>query len=129
LELGLEHEQQHQELLLTDLKFSFSRNVLRPGRVAEPPPAGGAAGSGTWVAHEGGVVEIGAGPDGFAFDNERPRHALLLRPFLLRSRPVTCGELLAFVEDGGYRRPEPWLADGWEWLEAERPEAPLYWER
>jgi ergothioneine biosynthesis protein EgtB len=80
-----------------------------------------------WIEHDGGTVEIGHAGDGFAFDNEGPRHSVLLRPFRLASRPITCGEYLAFIEDGGYTRPEFWLSDGWALKEREGWTAPLYW--
>lgn len=133
LELGLQHEQQHQELLLTDIKHLFAHNPLAPA-YAEPP--------GTtktdpyrdrarlqWIACLGGQVEIGHNGRGFSFDNERPRHAILLRPYTLANRLVTCGEYLAFIGDGGYRRPEFWLSEGWALRVAEDWQAPLYWRR
>jgi ergothioneine biosynthesis protein EgtB len=129
VELGMHHEQQHQELLLMDIKHVLSRNPMRPtyrdGGGAGP---GGPAAAG-WVEHPGGVVEIGHDGDGFAFDNESPRHPVLLLPFAVAARTVTCGEWQAFVDDGGYRRPELWLSDGWFTVRAEEWEAPLYWTR
>jgi ergothioneine biosynthesis protein EgtB len=128
-ELGLHHEQQHQELLLTDLKYNFGVNPLRPvyrarrARPGVPPPALG------FVGFEGGVVEIGDAGDGFAFDNERPRHAVLLAPYALGSRLVTNGEYAGFIEDGGYGRPELWLSEGWRAVQERAWQAPLYWER
>ncbi len=129
LELGLHHEQQHQELLLTDLKHALAENPLQPA-YAPPlraacltaPPLG-------WVEHAGGLHEIGHHGPGFAFDNEGPRHRVWLEPFAIATRAVTCGEYLAFIEDGGYRRPELWLADGFAAVVARGWEAPLYWER
>jgi ergothioneine biosynthesis protein EgtB len=129
VELGLNHEQQHQELLLMDIKHVLAQNPLDPpylqGRGArhQSTPAVG------WVEHPGGRVEVGA-PDaaGFAFDNERPRHEVLLTPFQLATRAVTCGEWLAFMEDGGYERPELWLSDGWAAVSTSGWDAPLYWE-
>jgi ergothioneine biosynthesis protein EgtB len=125
--LGLHHEQQHQELLLTDIKHALSRNPLLPafhaaalGAVAAPPPL-------AWLDHPGGLVEIGYDGAGFAFDNERPRHRVLLQPFRLASRLATCGDYLAFIEDGGYERPEFWLSDGWALSRRESWQAPLYW--
>ncbi|HEY8554350.1 MAG TPA: ergothioneine biosynthesis protein EgtB [Burkholderiales bacterium] len=127
--LGLHHEQQHQELLLTDIKHIFAINPLKPPYAecpeaprARPAPLG-------WHAHPGGVVEIGHAGEGFAFDNEAPRHRVYLRPFALASRLVTNGEYLEFMEAGGYERPELWLADGWNEARAQQWRAPLYWER
>jgi ergothioneine biosynthesis protein EgtB len=130
VELGLHHEQQHQELLLMDIKHVLSRNPLQPayrppagpGAVRPSPPA-------SWVEHPGGVVEVGHEGDGFAFDNESPRHPVLLLPFAVATRPVTCGEWQAFIDDGGYRRPDLWLSDGFSTVRAEGWEAPLYWSR
>jgi ergothioneine biosynthesis protein EgtB len=128
-ELGLHHEQQHQELIVTDLKHLLSKNPLRPAYVpaqamvpAEPGPA-------EWIAFPAGVHEIGHVGAGFCFDNEQPRHRVYLDDFALASRPVTNREYLAFVDDGGYRRPELWLSDGWDTCVAQRWTAPLYWER
>ncbi|AZW31746.1 ergothioneine biosynthesis protein EgtB [Bordetella bronchiseptica] len=128
VELGLNHEQQHQELILTDLKHLFSCNPLRPAYA--PPgipalPAGTPAG---WTRYDGGIVGIGHAGAGFAFDNETPAHEVLLRPFHLADRPVTQGEYLAFIQDGGYRRPELWLSLGWDQVCQQNWRAPLYWE-
>ncbi len=143
--LGLHHEQQHQELLLTDLKYSFGTNPLLPAyrddlrdRYAEV----GAAGATRFVEFPGGIVDVGADDAAFCFDNEQPRHQVLLRPFALADALVTNGEFLAFIDDGGYRRPELWLSDGWAQLcGCERNDAadlaptavpragPLYWYR
>ena len=127
-ELGLHHEQQHQELILTDLLHAFSRNPLEPAYRDEAPPAA-APGEARLVRHEGGRRRVGHAGDGFAFDNEGPAHDVLLRPFALSSRLVTAGEYAAFVEDGGYARPELWLSDGFAVAQAEGWRAPLYWER
>src|SRR5207302_4981723 len=114
VELGLHHEQQHQELILMDIKHVLGTNPLRPAYRLTRPPAGAAPGSLTWTAHERGLVEIGSNPGGgFVFDNECPRHSVYLEPFLLADRLVTAGEWLEFMDDGGYRRPELWLSDGW----------------
>jgi ergothioneine biosynthesis protein EgtB len=130
-ELGLHHEQQHQELLLTDLLHAFSRNPLQPvyraGRAGPPPPA--APAPVRFVPVEGGRRRIGHEGPGFAFDNEGPAHEVLLRPFELASRLVTAGEFAAFVEDRGYERPELWLSDGFAVAQAEGWKAPLYWDR
>ncbi len=128
VELGLNHEQQHQELMLTDIKHVFSCNPLRPVYRARQADAGPAAAL-EWVGFAGGLHEIGHAGEGFAFDNEGPRHRAMLEPFRLASRPVSNGEFLAFIEDGGYRRPELWLSDGWDQVSREGWSAPLYWER
>jgi ergothioneine biosynthesis protein EgtB len=127
VELGLHHEQQHQELLLMDIKHVLSLNPLRPSYrdasphvMATPLPV-------SWVSHPGGVVEIGNDGDSFTFDNEGPRHRVFVQPFALADRPVTCGEWLEFIDEGGYRRPELWLSDGWAAVQAAGWEAPLYW--
>ncbi len=128
--LGLNHEQQHQELLLMDIKHVLSRNPLHPAYLDVPPPvAGEAAPKAGWLEHGGGPVEIGHHGHGFGFDNEFPLHTVQLTPFALADRPVTCGEWLSFVHDDGYRRPELWLSDGWSVVNADRWEAPLYWSR
>ncbi len=126
IELGFHHEQQHQELLLMDIKHVFSRNPLQPvyaGRPAAPsePDALG------WVEVEGGLVEIGHEGPSFSFDNELPRHRQWLEPYRLADRLVTNGEWLEFMADGGYRRHELWLADGWGRIKEEGWAAPLYW--
>src|SRR5690606_38943243 len=143
--LGLHHEQQHQELLLTDIKHIFGTNPLLPAYredLAQPQSRGETAAGPRYVPFEGGVVEIGARGGEFCFDNELPRHQTLLRPFALADRLVTNGEFLAFVEDGGYARPELWLSDGWAVQSAMAPlesrvghppaeptQGPLYWFR
>ncbi|KJS05886.1 MAG: hypothetical protein VR73_11290 [Gammaproteobacteria bacterium BRH_c0] len=131
IELGLHHEQQHQELLLTDLKYSFHVNPLQPAYRASRRPAEvtQAEPEDPWVAFEGGVVEVGAEGQGFCFDNETPRHRQYLEPFCLAWRPVSNSDVLAFMADGGYQRPELWLADGWDLVQRERLTAPLYWQR
>jgi len=128
LELGLNHEQQHQELMLMDIKHVFSVNPLLPAYQAPRPHAVAAdapARGGVDVA--GGLVEIGHAGPGFAFDNEGPRHKVWLEPFRLATHPVSCGEYLEFIADGGYRRPEFWLSDGWATVQQLGWEAPLYW--
>jgi ergothioneine biosynthesis protein EgtB len=131
VELGLQHEQQHQELILTDAKHLLAQNPLRPAYRADlpAPVARGGAGPLRWHAFEGGVRAIGAEGAGFRFDNEEPRHRQLVPAFALASRPVTNGEFAGFVAAGGYRQPEWWLADGWAALAAEGWQAPAYWER
>jgi ergothioneine biosynthesis protein EgtB len=129
LELGLHHEQQHQELILTDVKHMLSCNPLQPS-YASLRPADDAAGAPplAWNAFAAGLVEIGHDGVSFAFDNEKPRHRQYLNPFALASRPVTNAEYAAFIADGGYQRAELWLSEGWDWLHANRVGAPLYWE-
>lgn len=128
-ELGCQHEMQHQELLLTDIKYNFSLNPLRPAYRADLTAYSAAAPALAWIEQPGGVREIGhAGPE-FAFDNETPRHRVLLTAHALATRPVTNGEYLEFIEAGGYRRPELWLADGWRAARERDWQAPLYWER
>ena len=131
LELGLHHEQQHQELLLTDLKHAFALNPLRPAYRKQPPPPGhpGPAGPPAWAAYPAGVRWLGHDGAGFAYDNEQPRHRVFVEAFRLASRLVTAGEFLDFMEDGGYRTPEWWLSDGWQACCTHGWEAPLYWER
>jgi ergothioneine biosynthesis protein EgtB len=124
--LGLHHEQQHQELILTDIKHGFFSNPLLPAYVAGKP-APHPERPQHWHSHDGGSALIGHQDDGFAFDNESPRHAVLLRPFLIADRPVSNGEYQAFIADGGYRRAEFWLSDGWARVQDEGWEAPLYW--
>ena len=127
LELGVNHEQQHQELMLTDLKHAFALNPLRPAWGAAAPRSVGEAPANGWWRHAGGEVAIGHDGAGFCFDNETPRHAVLLRPFELATRPVSNGEFREFVRDGGYRAPQWWLSDGWATLQAEGWNRPLYW--
>jgi len=131
IELGLNHEQQHQELILTDIKHALAQNPLKPA-YREPGNASSSVSwlpSMEWVPFRGGVREIGQEGSEFAFDNEGPRHRVFLEDFWLGSRLVTCGEYLAFLDDGGYRRPEFWLSDGWNIVNAQGWTAPLYWER
>ena len=127
IELGLHHEQQHQELLLMDIKHVLYINPLLPAYLALAAPKPGSPAPLGWIPHEGGVV--GQGFDGatFAFDNERPRHETLLHPFALADRPVTNGEWLEFIDDGGYQRPELWLSDGWYAVSNNGWHAPQYW--
>ncbi|MDP3406580.1 MAG: ergothioneine biosynthesis protein EgtB [Brevundimonas sp.] len=127
--LGLHHDQQHQELFLMDLLNLMGRSPLDPAAYAQEPRPGGSlqAGRGGQTRFEGGLVEIGHGGPAFAFDNEGPRHKVWLEPFLLDHDLVTNGQWLAFMADGGYGRPELWLADGWAAVRKEGWEAPLYW--
>jgi len=128
-ELGLHHEQQHQELILTDLKHLLSRNPLRPAYHCEAQARPTEAPALHWSEHAGGLCEIGHSGEGFCFDHERPRHAAFVAPFRLASRLATNGEFVSFIEDGGYTRPELWLSDGWDMRTQQDWEAPLYWER
>ncbi len=129
VELGLQHEQQHQELLLTDIKHVLSCNPLVPVYRASWPLAPVAPLPMAWVGHGGGLAEIGHHDDGFAFDNESPRHLHHLRPYALANRLVTHGEWAEFIADGGYREPRWWLSAGWEWVRKQQVRAPLYWQR
>jgi ergothioneine biosynthesis protein EgtB len=128
-ELGLQHEQQHQELILTDVKHLLSRNPLYPAYVDSPLPASGPVAPLAWIDFDGGLAEIGHAGGGFAFDNESPRHRQYLQPFALASRLVTNGEYLEFVEAGGYRDPALWLSDGWDLVANGTLAEPLYWIR
>jgi ergothioneine biosynthesis protein EgtB len=126
--LGLNHEQQHQELLLTDLKHLFSRNPLHPAyRRSRATQARRACVPLRFVSFAGGIVAIGANDAEFSFDNERLRHRVLLAPFALANRPVTNAEFTEFIRDRGYARPELWLSDGWSLVQQERWQHPLYW--
>ena len=130
IELGLHHEQQHQELILTDLKHLLSRNPLKPAyRSAQPVRNNDAAAALRWIPFPGGLHALGHDGDGFAFDNELPRHRVYLENYALASRTVTNGEYQAFIDDGGYARAELWLSEGWDALQAQRWNAPLYWEK
>src|SRR5260221_7561075 len=127
IELGLNHEEQHQELILMDIKHVLSLNPLRRAYAAPAARQDGRAAPLTWLRFTGGLRQIGYGGDGFAFDNEKPRHKVWLEPFPLASRLVTFGEYLAFIDDRGYRRPEFLLSDGWALVQQEEGAAPLYW--
>jgi ergothioneine biosynthesis protein EgtB len=137
IELGLNHEEQHQELLLTDIKHALYTNPLQPAyREPEPAIPASAAISALplrFFNYEGGLIEIGqdgiSQDMGFTFDNERPRHRVWLEPFGLASRLVTCGEFAEFMADGGYRRPELWLSAGWQTVQEQGWQAPLYWRQ
>ena len=129
IELGLNHEQQHQELILTDVKHMLSCNPLKPAyapaRVIDDPASAAPL---DWIAFGEGLIEIGHDGAGFAFDNETPRHRQYLEAFALASRPVTNAEYAAFIADGGYCHAELWLSEGWDWVNANGIAAPLYWE-
>ena len=126
--LGMHHEQQHQELILTDIKHLLAQNPLLPAYAAPPPKSAHAAPPLEWLRGREGIVEVGHAGAGFAFDNETPRHDALLRPHLLASRPVTNAEYREFVADGGYAETSLWLSDGWSTVMAEGWERPLYWQ-
>jgi ergothioneine biosynthesis protein EgtB len=134
--LGLNHEQQHQELALTDIKHAFFSNPLHPSYEmgALDGYSGHAIPELRWHSVQGGLIEIGhpvnaEDPMNFCFDNETPRHKTYLEPFRIANRPVTCREYLEFMSDDAYTRPELWLSDGWEMVKLAGWEAPLYWER
>src|SRR5262249_38581653 len=126
--LGLHHEQQHQELLLTDIKHAFGSSPLWPAYREGPAEPVGVAPLLRWLDYPGGLAWVGHEGPGFAYDNETPRHPVFLPPFRLASRRATCGEYRAFLADGGYGRPELWLSDGWDACRAQGWRAPLYWE-
>jgi ergothioneine biosynthesis protein EgtB len=127
LELGLNHEEQHQELILMDIKHALALNPLQPCYAPPGPVARRNAPPMGFIDCPGGLTEIGHDGAGFAFDNEGPRHKVYLEPYRLAGRLVTCGEYLDFIADGGYRRAEFWLSDGWATVQREAWNAPLYW--
>jgi len=135
LEIGIHHEQQHQELILTDILSLFAQNPLRPAYFEDAAPAAPQAAaelrsdSARWPSFAGGIRTIGHNGDGFAYDNEGPQHSVLLRPFRLASQLVTNDAWLAFMEDGGYATPGLWLSDGWATVQQRGWDAPGYWER
>ena len=138
LALGLEHEQQHQELLLTDVKHLLAQSALFPAYLdnaldnapdSAVAPAQQPAPPTAWLAFDGGLAQIGHAGDGFCFDNELPRHPQYVAPFELATALVTNGEFLAFIEAGGYRSAHLWLAEGWDWVRSAQLACPLYWQR
>jgi ergothioneine biosynthesis protein EgtB len=129
MELGLQHEQQHQELLLTDVKHLLSLNPLKPAYRNTLPGTAKVGAARNWIQVDAGIAEIGHAGDGFCFDNETPRHRQFIESFSLASRLVSNREYLAFVEDGGYRNPALWLSEGWDWVRANGLEQPIYWQR
>ncbi|MEL6365610.1 MAG: ergothioneine biosynthesis protein EgtB [Pseudomonadota bacterium] len=131
LALGLAHEEQHQELLLTDILYAFSMQPFAPAAYPEPDDDAPEvhAGAPGWTAFEPGVFDVGYAGDGFSFDNESPRHAAHTTPFALADQPVTNGDFAAFVADGGYEEPALWLSDGWDMMRRDGVSAPLYWRR
>lgn len=129
IELGLHHEQQHQELILTDLKHLLSRNPLKPAYQKQWPLTPIRARERKWISFDAGLHEIGHAGADFCFDNETPRHRVWLEAFQIASHPVTHGDFVEFIDDGGYRRPELWLSAGWDAVSARGWQAPQYWER
>ncbi|NNC48875.1 MAG: ergothioneine biosynthesis protein EgtB [Sphingomonas sp.] len=129
VELGIHHEQQHQELFLTDILATLDANPLEPAYMLGPPVADAKETPMGWSRHEGGRVAIGHDGSDFSFDSERPRHEVLLQPFELADRLVTQGDWADFMRDGGYSTPSLWLSDGWTWLKENNIDAPLYWRR
>jgi len=131
IELGIHHEQQHQELILSDIKHVFSKNPLQPSYKLQDAPAPRVSGlsPARWADYPEGVHSVGFEGDGFCYDNESPRHRVFLNDFRLASRLVTNGEFLEFVVDGGYKKPEFWLSDGWATVRENGWKAPLYWEK
>jgi ergothioneine biosynthesis protein EgtB len=127
VELGIHHEQQHQELLLTDILAALAENPLEPAYDELPPVARIAVQPLTFHPGREGIVEIGAGEEGFAFDAERPRHRVFLAPHAIAGRKVTNRDWAEFLADGGYRTPTLWLSEGWDWVQREGVSAPLYW--
>ncbi|MEM6748511.1 MAG: ergothioneine biosynthesis protein EgtB [Pseudomonadota bacterium] len=133
IELGINHEEQHQELLCTDIKAAFALNPLFPAALPLPPSmiseeeGAPAAANERWVSFPGGLHEVGHAADGFHFDNEAPRHKTWLDEFALHGTPVTNGQFLDFIADGGYRTPSLWLSDGWAWVQTNAVTMPLYW--
>ena len=128
IELGVHHEEQHQELLLTDILALFAANPLKPAYRTAPPREAKQSAPLGWRAYDGGLIDIGAEGDAFSFDNERPRHRVWLDLFRLADRLVTAGEWQDFMRDGGYETPTLWLSDGWAAVREQNWRAPLYWE-
>ncbi len=126
-ELGIQHEQQHQELFLTDILATFAENPLEPAFGELPSARPSSAEPPSWLPGRSGIVEIGAADRGFAFDCERPRHRALLHPHAMAAAAVTNGEWLQFIAEGGYRTASLWLSEGWDWVQREGIAAPLYW--
>jgi ergothioneine biosynthesis protein EgtB len=129
IELGLHHEQQHQELILTDVKHMLSRNPLKPAYQKQWPLTPVQRRKRGWIAHDAGLHDIGHAGGEFCFDNETPRHRVWLDAFQMATHPVTNGDFIEFIEDGGYRRPELWLSAGWDAVTAQGWQAPQYWAR
>lgn len=127
LDLGIQHEMQHQELLLTDLLYSFSLNPSHPAYSAAPVTASPNVNPAVWLTFDGGLVDVGAGAEGFSFDNEQPRHRHFLEPFAIADRLVTNGEYKQFIAADGYSDPQWWLSDGWDTVNREQWQRPLHW--
>ncbi|KQQ45806.1 hypothetical protein ASF61_19320 [Duganella sp. Leaf126] len=127
--LGLQHEQQHQELILTDVKHLLAQSALLPAYLDAPRAGDAPAAPLDWIAFDGGLADIGHAGEGFCFDNELPRHKQYVAPFELASRLVTNGEYLAFIAAGGYFNAALWLAEGWDWVRTQGLKAPLYWRQ
>lgn len=127
LEIGIQHEKQHQELMLTDIQHGLFQNSILPAYASDIQAQESNAAPMSWIEFEGGLKEIGAGTEGYAFDNERPQHSYYLKPFKLASRTVTNTEYLDFIQSGGYRESQHWLADGWAWVQESNVDSPLYW--
>lgn len=131
--LGFNHEEQHQELMFTDLKHLLSINPLAPiysNNAPHPAAVGSAQAAIDWIGFEGGIVEIGFNKQtDFSFDNELPRHQALVTPYRIANRLVTNGEYLSFIQDGGYNDHSLWLSDGWDWVRANAIDAPMYWRK
>jgi ergothioneine biosynthesis protein EgtB len=129
LELGLQHEKQHQELMLTDVKHLLSMNPLNPAYSTAALESGGRVAARHWKTFDAGVVEVGHEGNGFCFDNETPRHRQFVEKFSLATRLVTNGEFLSFIEAGGYDNPALWLSEGWDWVRTNQLAHPLYWQQ
>ncbi len=129
LEIGLQHEQQHQELMMTDVLHLLSCNPLKPAYVETPRLVSKPVEELNWLSFDGGVVQIGREHQGFCFDNELPVHREFLEPYTLASRLVTNREYLAFVESGAYGNPAAWLSEGWDWVHTQQLTHPLYWQK
>ncbi len=128
VELGMQHEQQHQELLLTDVKHLLFMNPMKPAMLGEELPKAAPELPLSWIDYEAGIVEIGHAADEFCFDNETPRHRQFVEAFALASRLVSNADYLRFIEEGGYRDPALWLSEGWDWIRANGLKHPLYWQ-
>ncbi|RAS71964.1 ergothioneine biosynthesis protein EgtB [Priestia endophytica] len=129
VEIGLQHEQQHQELLLTDIKYNFFTNPLLPAYISQTTEENGKRKETSFIEIEGGLIEVGHDNSSFSFDNERPRHKVWLESYRIADAPVTNREYIEFIEDGGYERPELWLSDGWAHIKKEGWTHPLYWKK
>ena len=128
IELGVQHEQQHQELILTDLKHLFAQNPLAPAYLSPPPAAAAVPVLYRWMAQPDGIRRIGFEGEGFCFDNEQPAHRVFLDAYEIATRPVSNAEYADFIKDGGYERHDLWLAEGWDLKNAQGWQAPLYWQ-